>query len=817
MNATPVQSVRTRGRELPPNARRTAGEEHYSGYVIVRLRSGLRSTSDATLFDAAKRLKLDGLAGLLQAFDLMATQRTVRSLKPEQILELERKAASTEFPPLHSLTSYWRIDLRDRPERIEEVVKRLNALPEVDRAYREFDVTEPLVNDVDDDYAADQDYLDAAPTGIDARWAWTQPNGEGSGIGVIDLEQGWLPNHEDIVAKAPTLVYGDNRDGINGYKGNHGTAVLAEMIAEDNTVGVVGIAPAVTSVRMVSHYDAATDTALHVADAIAAAIPVMSAGDVLLLEVQRNFLPTETDDDDFDAIRLAVALGIVVVEAAGNGFTDLDTYVDAVAGQILNRASTDFRDSGAIMVGAAESPLPHDRADFSNYGSRIDCYGWGENVVTCGYGNLDDGGGNDDLTYTDTFSGTSSASPIVSGAALIVQGKYEALTATRLSPTQMRALLSDPATGTPQGPNVAGNVGVMPNLRAIIEDTLGLVPDLYLRDNATDTGAIPSAGPISTSPDIIVRPAFVADPGAAFGEGSGQENSMTLGYEVEGGQDNYIYVRIQNRGTTDAVGVTATVYWSEVATLVTPDSWNLVGATAPVDVPQGDTIVVAGPLTWPAAEIPATGHYCFVGMLNHAQDPVPPLPGPADWNGFTALIRNQNNVTWRNFNVVDELPDPSGDPSVLPFLIAGAPDEARVFDLQILRDLPRAARVRLQVPFGLAAKLRRGRLWKMEVDRKQQFAVFDLPPLPRIDLGAIRLGAGARYPSRLIVHGAKGMERGGHGLAIRQVFEKAEVGRVTWQFHVRKEEEQRRRKRASVTEYKPVMKDRKNRVSAQAI
>jgi hypothetical protein len=61
------------------------------------------------------------------------------------------------------------------------------------------------------------------------------------------------------------------------------------------------------------------------------------------------------------------------------------------------------------------------------------------------------------------------------------------------------------------------------------------------------------------------------------------------------------------------------------------------------------------------------------------------------------------------------------------------------------------------------------------------------------------------------------MERGGHGLAIRQVFEKAEVGRVSWQFHVRKEEEQRRRKRPSVTAYKPVMKDRKNRVSAQAI
>jgi hypothetical protein len=808
MNVTPAQSVRPRTRQLPPNARRAAGGEHHSGFVIVRLRSGLPATSEPSLFETAKRLKLDGLANLLQANDLMATQRIVRSLKPQQILEHERQAASTEFPPLHSLTSYWRLDLRDRPEKVADVVERLNALPEVDRAYREFDVTEPLVNDVDDDFAADQDYLDPAPVGIDARWAWTQPNAEGLGVGVIDLEQGWFPNHEDIVAKTPTLIYGDNRDGVNGYKGNHGTAVLGEMIANDNTVGVVGIAPAVTSVRMVSHYDATTDTALHVADAIVAAIPVMNPGDILLLEVQRNFLPTETDDADFDAIRLAVASGIVVVEAAGNGFTDLDGYVDVAAGQILNRASADFRDSGAIMVGAAESALPHDRADFSNHGSRIDCYGWGENVVTCGYGNLDDGGGDDDLTYTDTFSGTSSASPIVTGAALIVQGKYESLTGTRLSPTQMRVLLSNPATGTPQGPNVAGNIGVMPDLRAIIEDTLGLVPDLYLRDNAIDTGAIPSVGSISTSPDIIVRPALVPDPVAAFGEGSGQENSMTLGFEVEGGQDNYVYVRVQNRGTTDAIGVTARVYWSEVATLVTPASWNLIGATPAIDVPQGDTIAIAGPLTWASGDIPATGHYCFVGVLNHSQDPAPPLPGPTDWNGFTNLIRNQNNVTWRNFNVVDELPDPGGDPAVLPFIIAGAPDEARVFDLQIVRDLPRTARLRLQVPLGLAAKLRRGRFWKMEVDRKARCAVFDLPPLPRIDLGAIRLGAGVRYQSRLIVHGAKGMERGGHGVAIRQLFEKDEVGRVGWLFHVRKEHEQRAKKRQAVSAYKSVAKDR---------
>jgi serine protease len=810
--SNPISSVRdvsgTRRRERLVSTRRAKTNDEYSGFIIVRLTGDAAATKADSLVDVAKHSKLSGLAALLGEFDLLTSRRVVRSLEPQKILELERRAASTQFPPLHSLTTYWRLDVRDRPDKVEEIVRRLNALHEVDRAYREQIASEPLVNAVDDDYAADQDYLDAAPTGIDARWAWTQPDCEGAGVAVIDLEQGWFPNHEDLVAKAPTLIFGDNRDGVNGYKGNHGTAVLGEMVAVDNAVGVVGIAPAVTSVRMVSHYDAATDTALHVADAIVAAIPAMSAGDVLLLEVQRGVgLPTETDDADFDAIRLAVATGIVVVQAAGNGDVDLDAFTDAMGDNILNRASADFRDSGAIMVGAAESVLPHDRASFSCFGSRVDCYGWGENVTTCGYGFLDDGGGNDNLTYTDIFNGTSSASPIVSGAALIVQGKYAALTGTRLSPTQMRALLADPATGTVQGPNVAGNIGVMPNLRAIIETTLGLVPDIYLRDNVGDIGVVPSAGSISASPDIIVRPTLVADPDAEFGEGSGQENSNTLGFEVESGQDNYIYVRMQNRGASDANGVSATVYWSEVSTLVTPASWHLIGNTAAINVPQGDTIAVAGPLTWPAAEIPATGHYCFVGISQHVQDPAPPIPGPMDWNGFTALIRNQNNVTWRNFNVVDTLPDPGGDPAVLPFMIAGAPDRARMFELEVIRDLPRGAKVLLQIPLGLAAKMQHGRLWKMEIDRTRRFALLQIPPLPRLHLGLIRLGVGAKYPARFLVHGEKGMERGGHGIAIRQLFEKEEVGRVSWQFHVRKHEDRRRWTRRPSAEYSPIVRE----------
>ena len=79
----------------------------------------------------------------------------------------------------------------------------------------------------------------------------------------------------------------------------------------------------------------------------------------------------------------------------------------------------------------------------------------------------------------------------------------------------MRAILSNAANGTPQSATVAGNIGVMPNLRHIGQVALGLVPDVYLRDSAGDTGAVPSGGTLSTSPDVIVRPTQVADATAA--------------------------------------------------------------------------------------------------------------------------------------------------------------------------------------------------------------------------------------------------------------------------------------------------------------
>jgi len=129
------------------------------------------------------------------------------------------------------------------------------------------------------------------------------------------------------------------------------------------------------------------------------------------------------------------------------------------------------------------------RCFFSNYGARVDVQGWGWEVTSTGYGDLQ-GGSDPNQWYTDTFSGTSSASPIVVGALACVQGVLRAHGRIPLSPTRAIELLR--ATGSPQqdGPaftfihDYAGyphnhparprtqRIGNRPNLRQLIARAL---------------------------------------------------------------------------------------------------------------------------------------------------------------------------------------------------------------------------------------------------------------------------------------------------------------------------------------------------------
>jgi hypothetical protein len=130
----------------------------------------------------------------------------------------------------------------------EEVARTVAAWPGVQTAYPEGGPTPPPVNPGDDPRRPSQGYLDAAPAGIDARWVWAAGASDGAGVGLVDLEQGWALDHEDLAAAAVTIVSGMNR----AYHG-HGAAVLGEIVGVDNATGGIGIAPGATA-RVVSQW-----------------------------------------------------------------------------------------------------------------------------------------------------------------------------------------------------------------------------------------------------------------------------------------------------------------------------------------------------------------------------------------------------------------------------------------------------------------------------------------------------------------------------------------------------------------------------------
>ena len=347
---------------------------------------------------------------------------------------------------------------------VDDFVRHLQRLDEVDSAYalREGPPPKSTVNWANNPRSANQGYQTAAPVGIDSRYAWNVPGSDGTNTGFVDLEQGWNLHHEDLVDAKVTLISGTNAAWFS-----HGTSVLGQVLMVDNLIGGVGHVPRTRGRVVSSHQPGGYNNAA----AILSAAAVMSAGDVLLLEAQEYdpvsgsyYWPLSIVDANYDAIRLTTALGITVVEAGCNGGYNLDTYVNLNGKRIFNRSYPDFRDPLSIMVGAGTSATPHARMWYSNYGSRIDMYAWGENIDTASTNDA----GTDNHAYTTSFGGTSGASPIIVGAALTIQGIASASNKAKYGPSALRSLLS--RHGTPSMNPASDLIGVMPNLKAIIHD-----------------------------------------------------------------------------------------------------------------------------------------------------------------------------------------------------------------------------------------------------------------------------------------------------------------------------------------------------------
>lgn len=344
-------------------------------------------------------------------------------------------------------------------ERLLDLATKLEQLKEVD--YCSLMSLTPIappgdIPPVTTNYEPAQTYIGANP-GVNMSYAWGLGL-TGSGMRVRDCEYGFNKSHEELVDGNVFLAPGMtiSTSATTAYT-EHGTAVLGIIYANKGAYGISGMAYGAQEVVQFPEWQQTGYDRLY---AITQAIGNSVAGDVVIYEMQTggqsgNYVPTEYTQAIWDATKAATDAGIIVVAAAGNGNENLDA---AFYLSYRNRG-----DSGAIIVGAGSADVGHNKLSFSTYGARVDVQGWGGGVRATGYGDYIAVGGDFNQNYT-TFSGTSSATPIVASCAIVLQSYYHGLTGNYLTSVQMRNLLK--TTGIAQG--TGGNIGPLPNMQTAI-------------------------------------------------------------------------------------------------------------------------------------------------------------------------------------------------------------------------------------------------------------------------------------------------------------------------------------------------------------
>jgi hypothetical protein len=399
------------------------------------------------------------------------------------------RAATREAVP--DLASWYTLILPSDTD-VDEVLAELRALPEVAFAEPAPEPAPPpaaAAQPADTpDFTGSQGYFaPAAQNGIDADYSRGVPGARGEGIKVVDLEYNWNPFHEDLQLDWSSDIGQDRFVRDDTFGDEHGTAVFGEIVGAENAFGVTGGVPD-AEIYGISPVEAlptgGTEWRPGPALAFLAALTgddgelFLKPGDVVLLEQQGGqvipdadcpsepgscYSPLEWNVPVHDAIQVLTRLGVTVVATGGNGFNSTDHPAYTRDGQPWFRADNS---SGSILVGAGDSGS-RERLDFSNHGPRFDVQGWGHGIVTTGYCNLYCVDGDHNVSYTDSFGGTSGAGPIVTAAVTAIQSYVTSTGAEPLTADQMREVLV--STGQPQGPSTAGqHIGPLPDLRAAL-------------------------------------------------------------------------------------------------------------------------------------------------------------------------------------------------------------------------------------------------------------------------------------------------------------------------------------------------------------
>ena len=442
----------------------------------------------------------ESMAPGIRALSAYGWWSRVHTLPAERLQELRYTAEKNLKRKLFDPASEFHFHLY-HPAHLDMVMEMAASMHGIDKVLR---IPVP-VNAQAPDYTGNQQYVHGTTAGINADSVYLVYNNRGGGIKVCDIEYDYNHTHADL----PLVTLLGDPIANPFPDDHHGTAVLGEIASLNNGEGTTGIAA--DCQLFFAAACTMPDTLYDLSAPILTATATFSPGDILLLEqqingpnvdtgthtTQKGLVPVEWFEPFYNAILTATGNGIIVVEAAGNGQENLD----APAYSTGNGGHYPFlpgNNSGAIIIGAGGAGFQNggqavrSRMWYSNYGSRLDVQGNGERVATTGYGDSYATEGYNKY-YTLGFGGTSSASPIVTGAVALLQSVYKSKSGGAvLTPMQVRSLLV--SEGKPQTdgvyPAATYPIGPLPNVYASIRKAISTL----------------SAGTIKSSAGISVYP-----------------------------------------------------------------------------------------------------------------------------------------------------------------------------------------------------------------------------------------------------------------------------------------------------------------------
>ena len=286
--------------------------------------------------------------------------------------------------------------------------------------------------------------------------------------------------------------------------------------------------------------------------------------------------------------------------------------------------------------------------------------------------------------YWGCWGGTSQSTPIAAGVGALILSVNGCLTSTSIQ--DIIKSTADPIVDAASYPGMvgAGRINAYQSVLAA-QDMYSFSLDLFMKDITRDFGVEPNPdnGPMWISDDIWVR---------RQNDGFTNQTHENPEYFINPNTDNYIYVRVRNKSCTDFISTPSDLlhlHWAKAASALSwPSYWDgtappcapgvLMGDEVPSSpmqipsIPAGGEVILEFP--WHVSDPalystcnPEPWHFCLLSRIDSPQDPITFTEVASVYDN----ARNNNNITWKNVNVVDDLPGIVSDGECLSDRVVG--------------------------------------------------------------------------------------------------------------------------------------------------